>query len=62
MSLAKKPVRKCGVLGEEDCEELLVVEKVDDTASLSDGVHPKHRRTDVDRLDASLGSYNRSDR
>ena len=60
-SLAKKPVRKCGVLGEENCEELLVVKKIDDTASFSDRVHRQHGRADVDRLDASLGSHYRSD-
>jgi len=62
VSLSKKAIGEGRVLSEEDTEELLVVDKVNDTASLSNGVHSQHGCTDVDGLDAGLGSDQGSDR
>ena len=60
-SLAKKAVCEGGVLSEEDSKEFPVVEKVDDTARLPDGVHGQLGRANVDRLDTRLRSHHRSD-
>lgn len=59
-SFGKESLGKFSVLLEEDSEESFVVESIDDSHHLTNGVHGQARGTNIDGFDSSLGSHHRS--
>ena len=54
-SLGEQVMRQLGVVREENVEQVLVVEQVDNSAGLPNGVHWQLGSSNVDDLDTSLG-------